>query len=152
MVEFGERRFRFRETDIADFPRVIDETLREFPPLDGERQQAISGLVDFAIELYRIPRVDAVALLLAEDGIGPTTLVAEVFTPIQKNNEQYKSTFKAVLEADGRMARNVGKIFPGSLSFVNTLRLSVESLIEPVQQRWSREGLELVALLEFDRS
>lgn len=50
------------------------------------------------------------------------------------------------------MARSVGKVFPGSLGFVNTSRLSVASLIEPVQERWSREGLELVALLEFDRS
>lgn len=86
MPEFTERRFTFKETDIADFPKVIDETLREFL-LDEEGQSVISGLVDFAIDLYKLPAVNAVALLLAEDGIGPTTLVTEVFTPIQRNNE-----------------------------------------------------------------
>lgn len=140
-------RIKLRSEDTQNTPLSLTE---HFGALEPGQEGELLALVDFVTDLHKIPGVDAVAFLTVQEGLAPTTLVKEVFAPLRRDDQESARIVREVSEAQGRLSRQERTLM-GGLSFVNTARFNVESLLERVQERWRNEGRELVVLVEFER-
>lgn len=145
-----ERRYVVTPKDShPEMARRCGERLRL--PEEG-MERAVSALAAFKDEMLGSKDVKAVAFLAARVPDCPTTLTIEVLTPLEMGNERATQAVMDVEKAKAALSERLASVLPSGLRFVNTARMSVDSLEPQLRGRWSKDPtLELLAFVVFQR-
>lgn len=114
------------------------------------RIEAITGsLTEFTTQLRGINGVEAVAFLTAEQPSCPVTLSVQIVAPLGSDADS-RARFKAVVAADGQLARRIASTIPGELQFIDSTGQELDTLQEQLTARWNEDpNLTLVDFVRF---
>lgn len=141
-----------RHVITADTIQQIDQGLASMDSIKDEGLRKVTeGFERFLKDLYGINGVDGVGFLAITQPHVPLTIYSEVVMKLTPADE-IRESYRAVAEADGRLAELTRKIIPMGIGFVNSSGRNLDSLEAKLRERWSQEpDSELLAFVKFQR-
>lgn len=111
-----------------------------------------NALAKFTGSLFGVEQVNAVAILAHNYGKAPTTLVVEVFSNLEVEDDKLGDMVRQVGQAKALLTIELDPIMPNSLDFVNEGADQFKNSKSLARARWnSDKTTQLLAFGEFSR-